>query len=87
MTTDQRGAGDTPMRHATIQVRYMPHGQADIDWAYHLRMGDLDAEEATVIEDIEVVEDDRHAPIPQVGSNICVCGYPVDDPLAHWSLR
>lgn len=75
------------MRLATIQVRYTPHGQTDIDWAYHLRMGDLDAEEATVIEDIEVVEDDRHKPIPQVGSNVCVCGATVDDGSAHWAVR
>lgn len=46
-----------------------------------------DAEEATVIEDTEVVEDDRHKPIPQVGSNVCVCGSPVDDDTAHWSVR
>ena len=29
------------LRKATIEVIYDPHGMTDIDWGYHLRVGDV----------------------------------------------
>jgi len=48
-------------RQAVLLVTYESHDKSGwpVDWSYHLRMGDLDADTAVVVLDVAVDEEEK----------------------------